>query len=252
MSKKTLLELVQSILNDLDSDYVNSINDTEEARQVATTIKSCYEELISNRNWPHLKKLIQLDASGTTSKPNYLKIPDAVKELESIKYDCRKLGETKKQYKDIKYKYPDEFLDYIYQRDSDKDNIIEVSDFSGVPLLIQNDIAPSYWTSFDDVYVVFDSYDASVDTTLQKAKTQTLAVVETEWEMTDDFIPNLPSEAFSLLEEESKSVCFLNLKQMPNQKAEQKAGRQSRWLSRKAWKAHGGVRYDDYGRQSRK
>ena len=39
---------------------------------------------------------------------------------------------------------------------------------------------------------------------------------------------------------------------MVNEKAEQKATRQNRWLARKAWRAHGGVRYDDYGRRGRK
>jgi len=39
---------------------------------------------------------------------------------------------------------------------------------------------------------------------------------------------------------------------MANQKAEQKAGRQQRWLSRKAWRAKGGILYENYGRKGRK
>lgn len=40
--RKTLLEMVQDILSEMDSDEVNSINDTVEAEQVATIIKNCY------------------------------------------------------------------------------------------------------------------------------------------------------------------------------------------------------------------
>lgn len=65
-------------------------------------------------------------------------------------------------------------------------------------------------------------------------------------------VPDLPSEAFSLLFEEALSVCSINYKQMKNEKAEQKSQRQNRWLSRKAWKAKGGLSYDDYGRKTRK
>lgn len=73
-----------------------------------------------------------------------------------------------------------------------------------------------------------------------------------KWEHRDDYIPDLPSEAFSALIEESKSTAFLTLKQMANEKAEQKARRQQRWLSQKSWQAKGGVRYENYGRLSKK
>ena len=39
---------------------------------------------------------------------------------------------------------------------------------------------------------------------------------------------------------------------MANQKAEQKAARQQRWLSRKAWRIEGGIEYENYGRSFRK
>lgn len=247
MPKKTLLEITQDILNDLDSDEANSINDTVEASQVARIIKSCYEEIISNRNWPHLKQLLQLEGVGTTY-PNYLKLPEGVKELINLKYNVIKVDETRVQYRDIKYLEPDIFLDKIFQRNSDLSNIIQVQDLSGIVLLVQNDKAPEYWTSFDDEYIICDSYDSAVDDSLKGSKTQAMVYKEAAWTHDDDFIPDLPEEAFALLTEEAKSTAFLVLKQMANQKAEQKAGRQQRWLSRKAWRAHGGIKYPDFGR----
>lgn len=246
--KRTLLEIVQEILSEMSSDEVNSINDTIESQQVANIVKSCYNELISNRNWPHLKKLTQLDSSGTLSKPVFLKMPEGLREMELVKYDCRKTSSDKKEFKEIKYMHPDEFLSYVNKRDSLKSNVRTISD-SGVELLIVDDKAPDFYTSFDDVYIVFDSFNKNIDDTLKHSKTQILAYIEPSWVHEDNAVPNLPADAFALLIEEAKSVAFLTVKQVANQKAEQRAMRQNRWLSRKAWRAHGGIRYENYGRK---
>lgn len=252
MAKMTLLDMVQDILSDLDADEVNSVDDTVEATQVAQIIKTCYFEMISNRNWPHLKKVIQLDASNELVRPNYLKLPERLKELSSFKYRSKTISESVVTYSDVKYLHPDEFLRVVSSRSVSNVNTSEIEDVSGVKLYIYNNKPPSYWTSFDDVYLITDSYDMSVEATLQKSNTQCIAYMEPLWERSDDFVPDLPGEAFSALLEESKSTAFIVLKQMANQKSEQKAGRQQRWLARKAWRAHGGVRYADFGRKSRK
>lgn len=250
--KLSLLEIVQRVLNDMDSDEVNSINDTIESQQVASIVRDCFLEMTSNRNWPHLRKLTQLQSLADSTRPNYLVIPDNVKQLEAFKYDKSKSGETKITLQDVRWKEPEAFLRYIAQRNSDNDNVDTITDFSGTKLLIINDKAPEFWTCFDDKYVVTDSYDGVVDSTLQQSKTQCLAYFNPTWVHTDSAVPDLPSEAFAALLEESKSTSFIALKQMANQKAEQKASRQNRWLSRKAWRANGGVQYDDYGRKGRK
>jgi len=250
--KFSLLEITQEILNDLDSDFVNDINDTIESQQVAQIVKSCFNEMMSNRNWPHLKQLIQLEASGTLSRPTHMRLPIGIKELSWVRYDKRKDGETRLQYRDVKYLSPDDFLTLTHNRNLDNDNVIMVSDFSATPVVIFNNIAPNYYTSFDDEWLVFDSYDSSVDDTLKQSKSQAQVFKEPTWTHTNEAIPDLPEEAFAALIEESKSTASLSLKQIPNSKAEQKASRQNRWLSRKAWKAHGGLEYEDYGRASQR
>lgn len=247
--KYTLLEMVQDILSEMDSDEVNSIDDTIEAQQVAQVIKTCYFEMIANRNWPHLRKLIQLEPSLDTARPVYLKIPKNVKELEFVRYDVTKATSTNQEWKTLKYKEPLAFLDYVSARNSSNDNVVKVSDYSGVQLLVVNDQAPSYWTSFDDVHLVVDSYDKGVDDTIKQSKTACSAYTNPSWERSDTSVPDLPIEAFPALLEEAKSTAFIALKQVPNQKAEQKAKRQNSWLSRKAWTAKGGVNYPDYGRK---
>ena len=250
--KMSLLEMVQDILNDIDSDEVNNIDDTVESQQIAQIIKTCYFEMIANRNWPHLRKLIQLEAANSLTKPNYLTIASNTKEVVQIEYNCVKDDSDKYEYRTIKFEYPDEFLRKISGRNVDNDNVEVVEDFSGSKLLILNDIAPSMWTTFDDKYIVTDSWDKNVDDTLKKSKTRCIAYMLPSWERTNESIPDLPAEAFPALLAEAKSTAFVALKQMVNQKAEQKAGRQQRWLSRKAWSIEGGVRYEDYGRKGRK
>lgn len=249
--KMTLLEMTQDILNDLDSDSVNSIADTVESEQVAQIIKTCYFEIIGNRNWPHLRKLFQLESSGTLQRPNYLRIPITLKEMEFFKYEVQKDG-GKIVQKEIKYKEPDDFLRFISTRSSTDPNVTTVIDHSGSKLLIRNDVAPTYWTSFDDFNLVTDSYDKAADDTLQNTKSQCLGYLHPTWVHVDAHVPDLPYEAFPALLAEAKSTAFISVKQMANQKAEQKAARQQRWLSRKAWRVEGEIRFDNYGRKGRR
>lgn len=250
--KMTLLEMVRDILNDMDSDDVNSITDTVEAMQVAQIIKSCYFEMMANRNWPHMKKLIQVEASGTLERPTHLKLPTNVKELEFFKYDKNDSSDpTKVEYREVHYRHPDQFL-RITSTINSSPNTRQIIDFGGTPVIIKTNQPPSYWTSFDDTHIVCDSYESSVDDTLKKSKTQCLVYLNPEWVHMDHAIPEMPAEAFPALLAEAKSTAFISLKQMANEKAEQKAIRQQRWLSRKAWRAKGGVRYDNYGRVGKK
>jgi len=252
MAKMTLMEIVTDVLNDMDSDEVNSISDTIESQQVAQIVKTCYFEMIGNRNWPHLKKLTQLDALADVAKPNYLRIPTGTKELVSFNYDKFTTSNVKTRLEEVRWKEPDAFLRLVSSRDSTLTSVTSVIDFSGSKLLVINNLPPTYWTSFDDEHLITDSYDSGVDTTLQKAKTQCIAYIDPLWQHTDEFIPDLPSEAFPALLEEAKSTAFVALKQTANQKAEQKAGRQNRWLSRKAWAVDGGIKYESYGRRGKK
>lgn len=249
MAKKTLLEIVQEVLSDMVSDEVNDIDDTVESQTVASIVRSVYDNMIANRNWPHTKSLVQLEGVSDISKPVYLKLPEQLKELISIAYDVKKYGETVTKYRDLKYKTPEDFLRYVSMRNEDKPEVVAVTDFSGVKLLIQNNKAPEFWTSFDDVHIVCDSYDSVIDNTLAKSKTACTAYIIPVFERSNDSVPNLPAEAFPALIAEVKSTAFYDLKQMANEKEEKRSVMQQRWLSRKAWRAKGGVQYPNFGRR---
>jgi hypothetical protein len=246
--KQTLLEIVQDIMSDMDTDEINSIFDTVESEQVASIVKRSYINLISTRNWAHLSKLIQFSPITDFTRPTHLRMPDNIKELEFINYDVRKQDETKRNYKEVTYLDSLEFLFKLNGRDSDNDDIVIIDNGGGVELLIDKTKKPRYWTTFNDQNIVFDAYDELVDSVLQNSKIQAKAYMTPTWVMDDDFIPDLPSEAFSNLVEEAKSTAFLVLKQMNNAKAEANAQRQARWLSRKSWSAKGGIQFAKFGR----
>lgn len=250
--KMTLLELTQDILNDMDSDSVNSIFDTFESEQVAQIIKTTYFSLMSTREWPHLRQTIQLVPSTDQAKPTHMYVPDGVMRMVSLNYNKARDGETRKLYQNVSWREPDHFLQMTNAQNSDSDNIDVIMDDSGIELLIANDRHPTYFTSFDDKTLIFNSYDKSVDDTLQNSKTQALAYVMPDWQTTDTFVPDLPEEAFMALLEEAKSRAMVKLKQIEDPKSEQEAQRQHRWLSRNSWKVKGGIKTPNYGRNSRK
>lgn len=250
--KLTLIELVQDILNDIDSDEVNSIDDTFESQQVAQIVKSTYYAMLSNRNWPHTNQAVQLVGSGNPALPTHMTLQDEVKELSFINYDKRRIDSTAKNYERMTWLEPDDFLRVLNRRRSDAGNVDTIVDPSGIELFITNDAPPRYYTSFDDETVIFDSYDNLIEAALQGSKIQAQGYVIPAWSHVDSFIPDLPAEAFTALLEEAKSRASLKLRQQQDIKAEQEASRQQRWLSQKAWRVKGGVKYPDFGRRGRK
>lgn len=251
MAKLTVLEMVQDILSDMNSDEVNSINDTVEAQQVAQIINTTYFEIISSRDWPHLKSLFQITAT-TTATPTHMKLPDNVQKIHEVNYDKRIDTDTTAKFSPVIYLEPTDFLSVSMGRNDDSDAVDSITDFGGGTILIVNDTAPRYYTSFDDEYIVFDSYDNKVDTILQTSKINVLGYREPTFTISDTFVPDLPSKNFSYLLAEAKSTSFLTLTQEANQKAEQQSRRQRVWSATEKFRINRGINFDkaNYGRQS--
>lgn len=248
----TVLDMTQKILSAMDSDEVNSINDTLEATQIAEVIESTYYNIISGKDWPHLFELFQLTASGDNTKPTHMSLPDTYLEIKWLKYNKRNSTDTKDKFEDVIYKDPEEFINLLNVRDETESNVTEVTDASGIVLKILNDIAPTYYTSFDNENIIFDSYDSGVNTTLISSKTQCYGKKEPTFTLSDSFVPDLPVAMFSYLLNESKATCFVEMKQTQNPKAEQHSITQRRRLSQDVWRLAGGIKYPNYGRKSKK
>jgi len=250
MPKMTVLEMTQDILNDMDSDEVSSINDTLEAQQVAQIIKTTYYEMINQRDYDHLNQMFRLD-SGTASLPTHMTLPDNVKYVKWVKYNKRDTALTKDLFKEVYYKEPDDFLELTNARDSLDSAVDTITDpDSGVTLLITNNEHPTYYTSFDDEYAVFDSYKSTLESNLQQSMSQCYGAIEPTFSLIDTFTPDFPAKIFPGYLAEAKSTCFNALKQSANQKEEQKSRRQRRKMSRDKRRTEGGgIMYPDYGRK---
>lgn len=247
--KKTLLELVQDILTEINSDEVNSIGDSEDAEQVAKQIKATYRALITKNVWPHTRRALTLQPRSDNNFPTHMSINEDLKELISVFYDKSKQGETRKRYTEVHYVEPDNFLRKTNKRNNDESDIDVITDDSGIELLIKNDKHPEYYTSFNDSDIVFDSYEGDVDDTLQISKVQAQGYILPDFNLVDTFVPDLPADAFPLLLEEATSRCQFKMREFVDTKAEQEAGRQMRRQSRKSWTVNAGTVYPDYGRK---
>ena len=251
MQKPTLLEITQDILNDISGDEVSSIDDTVESIQVAAIVKSTWFDMMATRNWPHTRGLVQPLDDAYVNLPTHIDLSPSFKELISMFYDKSKVAD-KTEYREVKYLTPDDFLRFINSRNSaDTTNVRVINDPSGITLNIGKSGAPEYFTSFNDVQVVLDSYDESVEPSLSRDKFQINAYIIPDWNHFNGFVPPLPIDAFPQLIEEAKSRAAVKLRQQPDQKAEQEAQRQRRYMARKDWAIAGGIRFPNYGRNPR-
>ncbi len=247
MAKMTLLEMTQNILSAMDSDEVNDIADTAESEQVAEVIKETYFLMVDDLQLPSKHTIVNLE-SAVPAFPTKMRIPDGVSHISSIKYNAWTTGHTDATYRDVIYETPIDFLNRMLVRAESATNIDKYTD-NGIVFLLRNDTAPTYWTSFNDKDIIFDSYDSDVETNLQASKTTVLAESGHSWVHSNSAIPDLPENLFSLLLSEAKSTCFFNFKQSVNQKAEQ-INRRRRVATRKdKWATNGGIKRPNYGRK---
>ena len=250
--KQTLLELTQDILNAIDGEDVNSISDSVESLQVANDVKVVYYDLIGRKDWQFLRKLKTLQSISDFSRPTHLKIPENASKMEFLLYNKKKDGDARNYFKEVYFKYPDEFILYVNQRDNTKDNYNLVTDFDSAIFTIRTDSQPTYFTSFDDKYIVMDSYDSDIENTLQGPNTQISLFMTPDWTVDDNFISDLPSEMFLLLLAEASTYTQARKDSVLMRKTEQTATRHQRHLSQTHGVVQSGVRYPNYGRKGGK
>lgn len=203
----TLLEIVQKVLSEMDSDEVNSINDTIESQQVADAVQTLFYDIVSEFNIDGRKTLFQLDASGTTARPTHMTLPANIKELFWIRYNTLDSGETDAEWRVIRYVTPEEFLSRTLGRNQSDSEVDAITDPSGATLYVFNERDPQIWTSFDDSTVVFDAYDSAVDSTLQSSKTLCYGYELPSLTVADGTVPDLPDHLHQLLLREAIDYC---------------------------------------------
>ena len=242
--KRTLLQIVQNILSDMDSEDVNSISDSIEAEQIASVVRDVYFNMVSTRMIPEHQELMRLVSLSDSTKPTHFQVPDSVKRIDLIRYNVKATAGT--EFREIEYIEPLTFLTL----NNEGDDVITVNDVNGsTPILIRNDKMPNFYTSFDDLHIVMDSYDSAVDQILAESKTQALGHKVPAFTISDNFTPDIDEVLFPYLIAESKSTCFSLFKSGVDQKIEQAARRQKSYMQSDMYRVKKENKRPYYGRR---
>lgn len=249
--------MTQDILSNMSSDEVNSISDTPESLQVATIIKQKYYDIVSRGDLPEHNQIFQLNPSLTSNEPVLMFVPDGIGHIEYIKYfDSNILDgntidtDTHDINVDIVntlttdpqappgYQYVTmlpikQFLEMVNNfnpTDDDVESFTFADTSNNFPgnftFYYKNGQQPRYCCILSNYYVIFDSFDNTQDSTLQSGKTMCFGQVVPTFSLVDGFIPDLDSQQFPLLLNESKALAFYELKQLPHALAAQEIKRQ--------------------------
>jgi hypothetical protein len=234
--KTTLLQIVQSILSDMDSEGVNSIGDTIEAQQIASVVEDTYYNIIAARDIPEHNKLMSLTAAGNSAKPTHFSYPTNTKHVERIEYNVGTVAD--KNYQTISYVEPMVFLDRM-----DEDDLRVETFEAGVDIFVNSTKAPTYYTSFDDEYIIMNAYDSTVEAALQNNKIRAFGSTYPVFSQTDTHTM-LP-----MLLAESKSACFSLFKGGPDPKVEQSSRRLKSYIQNDMHKSSRANIKNNYGRK---
>lgn len=227
--QKTLLQIVQEILSDMDSDEVNSHTDTTESLQVANIVQNAYWDIVSQTSFPKMYRPFELTASGSPTQPNLMTLPSGFSNLVWLKYDESTTENPDATFRTLQFLELPEFVNMMYGLDATASNVL-MYDYTldtgdTIQIRCYTDRPPTYYTTVDDNTLFFDSYDSAVDTTLQADKSLAYGEKIPTFTMSDSFVPDLPAKQFTILRNEAKASAFANLKQATNANAERKARR---------------------------
>lgn len=253
--KTTLLQMTQDILSSMSSDEVNSISDSPESMQVATIIRSKYFDIVTRVPLPEHEMLLQLDPSLDDISPVLMYVPDGIANIKWIKYfDTNTTDGTGVSsgfqhdlntdisstsggsntappgYLDVTILPNRNFIDLTSKFNIEETGVAQFSLSDQSPgknftFYYRTDRQPQFCTIIKNLYVVFDSYDNTQDSTLQAEKTMVFGLMNPTFDMVDNFTPDLADEQFPLLYNEAKALAFYELKQQPHELALQETKR---------------------------
>lgn len=220
--KRTLLEMVQSILNDMDSEAVNSISDTVEAQQVASIIEDVYYNIIAVRDIPEHRQLIKLTSLSSSTRPTHFQYPTNTRDIVDLAYNVDTSGGV--NYQEIHFVEPLDFLKRMPEG-TPSGTLVVPDAAANTSLVVFSDRMPTYYTSFDDLHIVMNAYNSAVESTLQSSKTRAYGTVYPTFTISDSFVPDLDDTMMPYLLAEAKSTCFSLFKSGSDPKVEQAARR---------------------------
>jgi len=248
MANKTILQHVNSILSEMDSRQVVSIGDTDESSEVRDILESVFYEMQAVRPYRKARRYLGLNTYGGSQEIGSKIIYDLNKaagtyngqivELDVVTVPVYKqeLPLTEVSRKDLRYMFPEDFIAHTNQRNptSSTTEIITPDVDIVTSLLIYNNKQPEYYTSFDDRYIVFDSYDADIlPDGINQDSVQLRAEVEIDFPTDEtDELTQLPRDVIQLLVLKAKQRSFIAMKNMDNSAIAREIRRLERHQSR--------------------
>lgn len=231
-----LLKMTQSILSSMDSDEINDLDDTVEAAQVVDIIEQTYNDICSQIDFPDHWDLFELQPSNDPDRPTLMYLPEGVAKMEWLQYDHAETNDTKRNWRPVLPMERQTFFNRMNSLDSADANVYqydylvktETFDVRGL-----NDKSPTYYTTVDNRTLILDSFDASHGQTLMGNRTKAYGMRIPVFVRQADFVPEFEPRQFTLFFNEAKAQCFIELKQVQNAKAEQRARRGWVYAARK-------------------
>ena len=214
----------------MGSDEVNSYADTVESYAVALLIKQCFYDAAVELGLPEHESLFELEASGDSAKPTLMTIPTVATRLDKVLYDNKNTGDNFTKFEECKYMKFDDFMNMqkaLQNEPTSNVGEMSYSNNSQTFKVMYSKLAfPRYYTTTDDNSIIFDSYLASLDTTLMKSKTMCYGAVYPSFTLSDGAYPDLDPTQFPYLLAKAKTRAFIEIKQQPNQESASEARKQ--------------------------
>tara|TARA_R100000084_G_scaffold108987_1_gene73400 strand:- start:20699 stop:21376 length:678 start_codon:yes stop_codon:yes gene_type:complete len=225
----------------MDSEDVNSISDSVEAQQVASIVRDTYFNIIATRKIPEHQELLKMTAASDSEFPTHFYYPENVKEITALWYE-----DKNGDYKEIVWCEPMDFLSRTDTIQEDYDTVLDKN--GGTKLRILNDQDPRFYTSFDDYWVVLNSYDSTTEATLQESKVRAYGTKYPTFQISDGFTPDLDATLYPYFLAEAKSTAMSLLKGGSDPKVEQAARRQKAFMQNDMYRTKRPNHWSNYGR----
>jgi hypothetical protein len=243
----------------MEGDEVTDIDETIEATSVAKTLKEVYFDIVGHLDLPEHHGVFSLGET-TASTPVTMTLPSDVMSIDWIKYNNDD-GTTNPDWKEVKFLPFKTFVEFVTTPDLDSDTntqsyvYTDANSGDTTTLKCRQDAMPRYYTTPDDSALLFDAFDEDEDTFLTAVKTMCYGQISQTWTHSNSFTPDLDHKQFSLLLNEAKAQCFVDLKQQVNTRAERKA--RNNWINTQKKKQNIGYpndqmyfkNYPNYGRK---
>lgn len=224
----TLLKMTQLIASSMDSDEVSDIDDSVESRQIVDLIEQTYNDITSQIDFPEQFDLFELEPSLDVTRPTVMYIPQRIAKVEWLQYDHSEPGGTDRMWRYVLPMTRGQFFNRMNNLESDRADVYQYEYLVGTETFDVrglNSKHPSYYTTVDNRTLIFDNFLASDDITLVGNRTMGYGQVIYPFVRENEWVAHLEPKQFTLWFNESKALCFAELKQVQNAKAERNARR---------------------------